>query len=144
MAGINVGRVIVGGLVAGLVANVFDFVITSYLLATDLAEMMARLNLSATAVESSVWVFVVVDFIWGLLLVFTYAAMRPRFGPGPRTAVISGLVLWLALSLLEAQMIAIGISTLPFYVKGAVLYLVSAIVSSLAGSSLYKERHESG
>jgi len=139
MAGINVGRVIVGGLVAGLVANLFDFVITSYLLASDLAETMARLSLSATAVESSIWVFVAVDFFWGLLLVFTYAAIRPRFGPGPKTAVISGLVLWLAISLLEAQISAMGISTAPFYVKGAVLYLVSAIVSSLAGSSLYRE-----
>lgn len=139
MAGINVGRVIVGGLVAGLVANVFDFVISSYVLADDIAEMMGRLNLSAAPLQSSVWVFVVVDCVWGLLLVFTYAAIRPRFGPGAKTAVISGVVLWLAISLLEAQLGAMGMTTLPFYVKGAALYLVSAIVSSVAGSSLYRE-----
>lgn len=92
MAGINVGRVIVGGLVAGLVANVFDFVISSYLLADDIAEMIGRLNLSVAAFQSAVWVFVVVDFAWGLLLVFTYAAIRPRFGSGAKTAVISGVL----------------------------------------------------
>jgi hypothetical protein len=142
MSGINFGRVVAGGLVAGLVANVFDFVITSYLLASDLEATIARLNLNAAAMDASVWVFVVVDFIWGLLLVFTYAAIRPRFGPGPKTAVISGLLPWLAISLLEAQISAMGISTLPFYLKGAALYLVSAIVASLVGAALYKEKDE--
>jgi hypothetical protein len=98
MSGINVGRVIVGGLAAGFVANVFDFIITPYLLANELAGTIARLNLNAAAIESSVWAFVIVDFIWGLLLVFTYAAIRPRFGPGPKTAIISGVLPWIAIS----------------------------------------------
>ena len=28
--------------------------------------------------------FIVVDFVLGLIVVWTYAAMRPRFGPGPK------------------------------------------------------------
>jgi hypothetical protein len=144
MSGINVGRVIVGGLAAGVVANVFDFIISSYLLADELAGMIARLNLDAAAMESSVWAFVTVDFIWGLLLVFTYAAIRPRFGPGPKTAVISGVLLWVAISLLEAQIGAMGITTLSLYLKGAALYLVSAVVASLVGAALYQEKPELG
>jgi hypothetical protein len=139
MSGINIRRVIIGGLVAGLVASVLDFIITSYFLADELAAMVARLNLNAAAMESSVWVFVIVDFVWGLLLVFTYAAVRPRFGPGPKTAVISGIVLWIAISLLEAQIGAMGITTLALYLKGALLYLVSAVAASLVGAALYKE-----
>ncbi len=143
MARINFRRVIIGGLTAGLMANVFDFVITSYLLADDLADMAARLNLNATPTGASIAVFVVVDFIWGLLLVFTYAAIRPRFGPGPKAAMISGIILWLAVSLVEAQITAVGIWTLPGYLKGGVLYLLSAIVSSLVGAALYREENES-
>ena len=30
----------------------------------------------------------------GLLLVWLYAAIRPRFGPGPRTATYAALVVW--------------------------------------------------
>jgi hypothetical protein len=37
MSGIDVRRVIVGGLVAGFVANAVDFVITSYVMATEFA-----------------------------------------------------------------------------------------------------------
>ena len=142
MSGINVRRVILGGLAAGLIANVLDFVITSYFLASGLEEMIKRLNLNTATMQGSIWVFVVVDFIWGFLLVFTYAAIRPRFGPGPKTAVISAVLPWLAISLLEAQIGAMGIVTLPHYIKGAALYLVSAIVASLVGAAVYKDKPE--
>jgi len=47
MSVINVPSVIMGGLVAGLVANGFDFVITTYLMATEFARIMARLNIGS-------------------------------------------------------------------------------------------------
>src|SRR5688500_12444190 len=99
MSGINIRRVILGGLAAGLVANGFDFVITSYVMGTEFAVMVARLNVSQEAARSWIWVFAVADFLWGLLLVFTYAAIRPRFGPGPRTAIIGAMILWLAFAI---------------------------------------------
>ena len=34
---------------------------------------------------------VIVDFILGILTVWVYAAIRPRFGPGPRTALTAAL-----------------------------------------------------
>ena len=139
MSGINWRRVILGGLVAGLVANAFDFVITSYLMATAFASMMARLNIDAASTRSWIWVFAVADFIWGLLLVFTYAAIRPRFGPGPRTAVISGLMLWLVVAITAVILLAMGLHTPQSYFKSSALYLASALVSSLVGAALYKE-----
>ena len=140
MSGINIRRLILGGFVAGLVANVFDFVITSYLMATEFAAMLARLGVDASAARSWIWVFAVADFIWGFLLVFTYAAIRPRFGPGPRTAIVSGVVLWLAFAIALLVLMAIELHTPQSYLKSSALYLLSAIVSSVAGAALYKEQ----
>lgn len=140
MAQINLRRVFLGGLLAGIVANLFDFVINSYVLEADLAKMAARLNLSpADAWPSALWIFIGGDLIWGLLLVFTYAAIRPRFGPGPKTAMISGVLLWAAIAVLTAQISAAGIRTLPSYLNAGALYLLSAVVSSLVGAAFYKE-----
>ncbi len=139
MSRINVRRVILGGLVAGLVANAFDFVITSYLMATEFAEMLARLNVSASAVQSWIWVFAAADFLWGFLLVFTYASIRPRFGPGPKTALIGAVLLWLAFAIAVLILMAIGLHTLQSYLKSSALYLISAVVSSMVGAALYKE-----
>ena len=139
MPGINVRRVILGGLVAGLVANAFDFVITSYLMATEFASMLARLNVSEAALRPWIPLFAAADFIWGVLLVFTYAAIRPRFGPGPKTAVVSAVTLWLAFAIAVFILMAIGLHTPQSYLKSSALYLVSAVVSSLVGAALYKE-----
>jgi hypothetical protein len=43
MSGINIRSVVLAGLVAGLIANASDFVITSYVMATEFSAMLARL-----------------------------------------------------------------------------------------------------
>jgi len=101
--------------------------------------MMQRLNLSADVVGASVTTWVIVDFVYGLLLVFTYAAMRPRFGPGPKTAVISGATLWLAICAIFAGLTAMGIYTEQAFIKSSALTLVSTMAASLTGAYIYKE-----
>src|SRR5262245_59197391 len=98
MKPINVPSVIVGGFVAGLVFNIGDFIINVVLLAADNAEMAVRLGLDPTIMEKPAGIlpFVAIDFLFGWLAVFTYAAIRPRFGPGPKTALIAGLIPFLA------------------------------------------------
>ena len=100
MASINVGRVVAGGLVAGVVANAIDFVTNTYILASDMAAWAPTRNLDPAAMNSgpvaATWM--VVDVIFGLLVVSTYAAMRPRFGAGPKTAMLAGLTLWIAVT----------------------------------------------
>ena len=83
MTRINIGRVILGGIVAGIVANAGDFVINTYLIPDDMTQLAQRLGLDKAKVDGSMSTWIVVDFAWGLLLAFTYAAIRPRFGPGP-------------------------------------------------------------
>ncbi len=139
MSKINVGRVVLGGLVAGVVANALDFVINAYLMKEEGADMAQRLNLSEATLQSSVMAWVVVDFIWGLLLVFAYAAFRPRFGPGPKTAALSGFTLWFAVCIMFGGLMSMGIFTLPGFIKYSALTLVSALSASLAGAAIYRE-----
>jgi hypothetical protein len=139
MSKINTGRVVLGGLVAGVVANALDFVINEYLMKEEGADMAQRLNLSEATLQSSLMAWVVVDFIWGLLLVFAYAAFRPRFGPGPKTATLSGVTLWFAVCIMFGGLMSMGIFTLPGFIKYSGLTLISALSASLAGAALYQE-----
>ncbi len=139
MSRINIARAAIGGLVAGVVANAVDFVTNKYLMSAENTDMMQRLNLSAAAMESSIPTWIVIDFIWGLVLVFSYAAIRPRFGPGPKTATIAGVTLWLAVNAWFAGMSAMGIMPTPAFLKGAVLSLVSTLAAVLVGAAIYKE-----
>jgi hypothetical protein len=103
------------------------------------ADMAQRLNLSRDALASSMYVWIAIDFLWGLLLVFTYAAIRPRFGAGPKTAMISGFTLWFAVCIMFAGLTSMGIFTQQGFIKYSALTLVSALAASLAGAKLYQE-----
>jgi hypothetical protein len=139
MGRINTVRVVIGGLVAGIVANAIDFVINTYLMANEGVEMVQRLNLKADVVEHSMWTWIGFDFVYCLLVVFTYAAMRPRFGPGPKTALIAGMCYWLAFGAMSAGFTAMGMFTHLAFIKSAAFSLASTLVPALVGAAIYKE-----
>ena len=89
MASINTGKVVAGGLLAGLVANAFDFVTNTYLLAPDWQALATAHNMDPAAMTSPAvaGTWIAIDFLFGILLVWTYAAIRPRFGAGAKTAI---------------------------------------------------------
>jgi len=141
MAPINYGRVLLGGLLGGVVANIGDFLVNNMIMADDMVRMAQRLNLNQVLMASPVvgMTWVVVDFVYVTLIVWTYAAIRPRFGPGPGTAIKSGVVLWAAVSAVLFGFQSMGIFTPDSFFKSAVLSLATTILASLAGAWAYKE-----
>jgi hypothetical protein len=127
--------------VAGVVANVIDFVTNNYVLAADWQAWASQHSIDpATLTSGSVaGTFIVIDFIFGLLLVWTYAAMRPRFGPGAGTAVISGLVLYVTVTVVLTGFVQLGVLPMALFVKSSGGALVSTLASAIAGAALYKE-----
>ncbi len=141
MAGINYGRVLIGGLVGGVVANLCDFVVNMFLLADDMQQMAQRLGLDwATVSGSSVAIsWVAIDFLYATLIVWTYAAVRPRLGAGPKTAVTAGLVIFSAVTVILFGFAQMGIFTMPTFIKATLFSGVTAVLTSLAGGWAYKE-----
>ena len=139
MSRINIGRVILGGIVAGIVANAGDFVINTYLIPDDMTQLAQRLGLDKAQVDGSMATWIVVDFAWGLLLAFTYAAIRPRFGPGPATACVAGLILFLGVTAVLIGFLAMGIFAQDAFMRSAGLSLVVTLAASVAGAAVYKE-----
>jgi hypothetical protein len=137
MGKINVGKVIVGGLVAGAVMNVLDYVINEMLLKDLMTATMTARNIDPATM--SIPTMVVLDFAMGLLLVFTYAAIRTRFGPGPKTALVAGVLLSLITSTLAAYFVGMGFFTWHEWVPNAALSTVNMCLSALVGCALYKE-----
>jgi hypothetical protein len=139
-AGINVSRVIVGGIVAGLVINISEFLLNQIILLSDMTTALARMNLPPVG-GSTISVFIVLGFIGGIAAVCLYAAIRPRFGAGPKTALLAGLFFWFvgyfwsgavmyALHMYSARLLAIAFCW----------ELVECILATLIGASLYTEQ----
>ena len=141
MTGINTGKVIAGGLVAGLVANAIDFVTNTYIMAADWQAFAAAHNMDPAAMTSPAvaGTWIAIDFLFGILLVCTYAAIRPRFGAGARTAIYAGLLVYVAPTLVLFGFTMMGSMTMAMFVKGSIAAIVSTLAASVAGASMYKE-----
>src|SRR5262249_26614301 len=93
MGKINLGRVILGGIVAGIIINLFEFVLNGRVVANRWTDLMVSINRPALGGSEIVW-FNIFGFAIGLVAVWTYAAIRPRFGEGPKTALYAALLTW--------------------------------------------------
>src|SRR3989441_11726083 len=90
MGKINMQKVLIGGLIAGVVLNIVDYVLYGVVLKAQMAAAMQALGKPPIAGNTILW-FVFLDFVVGVFLVWLYAAIRPRYGAGPATAVHGGV-----------------------------------------------------
>ena len=135
---VNSGKVVVGGLVAGVVANGLDYLFQGVVLKPDFEMFRQRLNLDPVAANNPVpWI--IVDFILGFLLIVTYVGFRARWGPGPKTAIYAGLVIFLGIASVMGALTAIGVFTTDTYLKSSALSLITIISAALAAAFVYKE-----
>ena len=139
MGTINWGRVIGGGLAAGLLMNISQFVLNAMVYAKDSEEAMRRLNLQPPP-PATIAIFIGMTFVVGVMLVWLYAAIRPRYGPGPKTAVCAGFVVWfLARFLSSVVYVASGIFPARLVFGATAWGLVEVLLAGLLGGWLYKE-----
>src|SRR6266545_69251 len=138
---INTGKVIAGGLLAGFIMNVLDMTWNYTVLAADMKAMVDQLRLDPAVLTdpSKAIPWIIVDFVLGLVIVWTYAAMRPRLGPGPRTAILAGLVPFVSVTAVLCGFASMGVFTQAMLVKSSVFELISVVAGSVAGAWVYKE-----
>jgi len=138
MTKINWGRVLLGGVVAGIVMNVIEYVFHTYVIAAQETEVMKALN--AHMMNGAIPVFLALGFVTGIVTIWLYAAARPRYGAGAKTAVLIAIAVWIIAYAIPNIGVAFeGLYPLRLMCEGLVVGLVEAIVATVAGAALYKE-----
>jgi hypothetical protein len=136
---INTPRWLAGGVVAGIVLWLLESA-ASLLYINDMQTALRAHGLNIEYAPS-LWVMSIgLSLLVGLALVFFYAASRPRFGPGPRLAVIVACALWLGMyvpSLIGYDMI--GLYSRRLLGLWGVVGLAEMIVANLIGAWIYRE-----
>jgi hypothetical protein len=143
MSKINLGRVVGGGLLAGLVMNIVDGITNGALLGAQWqreGQALSPTLMATPGLETmSMAGWVIVDFLTGIALVWLYAAIRPRFGAGPRTALIAAIVTWLVGHLNFTSYAFNGLYSTQIVVAASAGALVGMVAGGLAGGWLYRE-----
>jgi len=136
---INLNRVLLGGIVAGFLINTGEFILNGILLRAHIEADMKRMNLTPPGVGFAA-LAVTLTFIFGILAVLIYAMMRSRLGPGPKTALLTALILWFCLYAYSGTINMLLISVPPKLIIMILAWgIVEYPVGILAGASLYRE-----
>ena len=139
MAHTNRVRVILGGLLAGVVINIVEFITNGVVLNSAWAQVMQSLGKPPLTV-SSILLFNVWGFLMGIASVWLYAAIRPRYGVGPATAIRAGVAAWvMSVFLVTVTNYAIGLVPVRLLVITSLVELVEIPVATVVGAWLYKE-----
>ncbi len=144
MERINLSRVLLGGIVAGIVANILGYVVDGVILAPQWTSAMRALGKGDFS-TNQILAFNVIGLAYGIFAVWLYAAIRPRYGAGPSTALCAGLAVWVAGVLLPnaALMGITGLFPSSLTTISTLAGAVEWAAGILAGASLYKEGAES-
>jgi hypothetical protein len=142
MGRINWGRVFLGGLLAGVVINIGEYLFHAVLFKNEVAEMMRTLGKDPAAVMSgnAIVIWNLMGFLAGIGAVWGYAAIRPRFGAGAKTAMIAGIAVWFFSRFLGAVgEMNMGMASQKMILTGLVWGLVELVIATIAGAWAYKE-----
>ena len=139
---INTSKVVVGGLVAGIVMNVLGYLGQGMLLGERMMSEMIAVAPSLEGRGMGTGVLtgrVLTQFAVGFLLVWLYAAMRPRFGPGMKTAALAAFPVWLCGFLFYLDWLYLDMMSPTTYALMSIMMIIILLIAAGLGAMIYKE-----
>jgi hypothetical protein len=136
---INLGRVLLGGLVTGVVLNLGEWLLNGVVLAKQMEAYMTEHKFPQMT-GSAIGVAMAMTFVLGFVMILGYAAIRSRFGAGPKTAIIAALFAWFG-AVVYPNVIGAAFGFIPTNLLLLLLgwEIVEYIVAAVVGAWLYKE-----
>ena len=140
MAKINWGRVVLGGFVFVVVFNVLWIPAGILFLKSQWMSALAALGRTYPQTLEGLVLWLLLTLVGGIFAIWLYAAIRPHYGAGPKTAAYAGFALWLIsgagptlwfghILSLPSELVAIT----------GVTGLVADVVATILGAWPYKE-----
>jgi hypothetical protein len=139
---VNIRRVVTGGLLAGVVIIIINVLAQFALMDRAQREMNAwipgsadRMSMGGGAIAAGI----IMKFGIGIMLVWLYAAIRPRFGPGARTASYVAVFVWILGGIFFSDFLMMGMMSSVTYVMLEFFQLLSLLIATWLGARIYSE-----
>jgi hypothetical protein len=140
MGKINWNRVLIGGIVAGLIIDVVEWLLQGVVLGSEWRQAMQELGRPVQETVGRMLFYVVLGLVYGIMAAWAYASIRPRYGAGPKTALYAGLAVWLLGSFLPTlTWLPMGLFPGRLATIAVIVGLAEILVATQAGAWLYEE-----
>jgi len=134
---INWSRIFLCGLVTGIVWTVLS-AISAWFLGADFNAAVGGNSILAPSLDL-VAVLLALNLAGGIWAMWLYAAIRPRYGAGARTAVVTGLSWWVVGTLADATWASFGLVPVKSFLPLSAAALPEMIAAATFGAWLYRE-----
>jgi hypothetical protein len=136
---INIARVLLGGLLAGVVLNIGEYLLNEVVLGSEMKAEFTKLGLPQPG-SDFIAKAVIATFLLGIVIVYLYAVIRTHFGPGVKTAICAGLFAWFFVYLYTGVIYnGLGLVSTRILCIGLVWGVVEYAIAAVAGAWPYKE-----
>ncbi len=135
MGRVNWVRVVLCGLIAGVVWSLLAMVNMTFFG----ADFQAAVPGSTLVRPKAAFLALSANLAMGIWAMWLYASIRPRYGPGPKTAVMVGLAWWAIGIMVNASWVILGLvppmTVLPLLVAA----LPATVLAAVVGAWPYQE-----
>ena len=142
MGKINWSRVFLGGLAWWVVFNLLLGAAMFLYMRPEMTAAWKALGLEFSQLRTPGFVvfWLVLTYVGGVMAIWLYAAIRPRYGPGPKTAVGAGLAFWLVGNFAHNIFFGLaGVFSMGFVTINMATNLVLIVAATVVGAWVYKE-----
>ena len=142
MPNIDMKRVLLGGLVAGLVMNISEAALHAGVLGKDTETLYRMLSAPLPNPAQTIPLLVGMTFVLGIVAIWLYAAIYPRIESRATRSLIVGVVVWLLAHCWSGVYLGAGYSgifTTRLVWIPVVWGLFEAMVAVFAGAFIYKD-----
>lgn len=140
MEKINWKKVVLGGLVAGIIIDVVEGILEGIVLGPEWRQAMQALGHPLQETGGKMALHVLLGLAYGLAALWLYASIRPRYGAGPKTALYAGVGVWVLGNFLPSVNWAPrGLVPVHLFAIAVVVGLAEIILATEAGAWFYQE-----
>lgn len=143
MGGMNWPRIVLGGVVAGLVIGTAQAFLIPLRADAFRAAVAAMGGPSAGFGSEPSPAFLLAGSLAmcavGIFTIWLYASIRPRYGAGAKTAAIAGLAVWSAIALAELLLSLLTNLTVGHIAATHGPNIVTFVLAAVAGAWVYRE-----
>jgi hypothetical protein len=131
-------RVLGSGVIAGIVWIVLGSAVTA-LFGRDFAALPG--NRLAHPTVGFVLFNIAVDLLEGISIMWLYAAIRPRYGTGARTALVAAFAWWFIVTLGDATWCSFGLFPARSVIPLMIGTLPALLIATRVGARFYRKQH---
>jgi magnesium-transporting ATPase (P-type) len=139
MKKINIVRLLLGGLVAGIVVDILGYLVDGLWLQQSWSDEMLALGKNEFS-NTQIVQFNIIGIVFGIVAILIYVGFRPLFGANWKTAIYAGVTAWIIGVLLpnSSFMLVTELFSKHLALNTTAGGLVEAVAGTVAGAALYK------